>query len=87
MDTKMKLKVIWDDLLTSDEHAINDESDFFSSGGTSLKAMELVQKIEDTFGIKYSLVKVAKSASLKTMSDEIQSLIDKKVGSVYEGAI
>jgi len=44
------LKKIWCDLLEIDHSNINDDDDFFSSGGDSLKAVFLIVDLEKAFG-------------------------------------
>ncbi|AJS57207.1 HAD-IIIC family phosphatase [Paenibacillus sp. IHBB 10380] len=60
-----KLSNIWNDVLGNEVRGISE--DFFNSGGSSLKAMALVSRINQELHVKMSIVEVMKYPVLKDM--------------------
>lgn len=66
---EQKLTSLWQEILKLDQIEWND--DFFSIGGDSLKAAILAFKIEEAFGINFSINEVLENSSLQSMAGRI----------------
>lgn len=69
-DIDLILIDIWEELLGRKP---NSNSDFFELGGNSLKAVQLVSRIEDQFGLKMSVESLFINRKLKQMSRLIEN--------------
>ncbi len=55
-ETRTKLAELWTGLLNVDE--VTDDSDFFVCGGTSITAVHLAARIQQTFGVPVDAVEI-----------------------------
>jgi amino acid adenylation domain-containing protein len=65
-DTESKLVAIWKELLQSDR--IGPDSNFFESGGHSLLALQLADRIGKAFARKPPLVELLRAATIRSMA-------------------
>lgn len=70
--TEEKLAAIWSELLGTERIGVQD--DFFKLGGHSLKAMNLISKVLQAFGVKLELSSLFESSTLEALA----SAIDRK---------
>ncbi|OBZ12712.1 non-ribosomal peptide synthetase [Bacillus sp. FJAT-26390] len=70
--TEVKLASLWSELLGAERIGIHD--DFFKLGGHSLKAMSLVSKVFQAFGVKLQLSSLFENATIGALA----SVIDRK---------
>jgi acyl carrier protein len=69
-DVHSKLAEIWKS--TFGQQAIGMTGDFFQLGGTSLQAVHLFAKIEETFGVKLPLSTLLRATTIKDLSEAIR---------------
>lgn len=68
-----KLLKIWSEVL---EHSIKDiDADFFAMGGNSLRAIQLLNRIEKNIGVSFQLKELLEYSIFCELSDEIQNRI------------
>jgi acyl carrier protein len=67
--TQAKLATLWCDLLECREATA--DSDFFDCGGTSLTAVHLAARIQETFSVSVDAIEVVVERKLGRMSDLI----------------
>jgi acyl carrier protein len=66
---------IWRDVMAAPA-ADTDES-FFAAGGTSLRAVQLVRRIEDAYGVSIPLAEIYDDGSIDRLTEIVeQSLLD-----------
>ncbi len=68
-DTEKTLAKIWTEVL--EEPSFGIEDNFFALGGHSLKAMQIVVRIRDTFGLELSLKTVFESPTIEKLAEKI----------------
>ncbi|TCW37425.1 bacitracin synthase 3 [Laceyella sacchari] len=68
-ETERKLAAIWEDILGIKRIGITDQ--FFESGGHSLKAMQLIARIRDQFGVEMSFQDAFDYPTIKEMASYI----------------
>nr|AKL78827.1 GLNRPS8 [Glarea lozoyensis] len=74
--TETRLKDIWEVVLTKHilvSHTINEDSDFFHSGGNSMILMALQSSIKQHFSVSLPLVKLFEESTLRRMASCIES--------------
>lgn len=69
-EIKERLKEIWMQLL--DVECVNDDDNYFWLGGTSLIAMKLISRIEETFSITFSLEELFEHTVFEQQVDYIR---------------
>ncbi|WP_315833534.1 non-ribosomal peptide synthetase [Bradyrhizobium prioriisuperbiae] len=89
---ELELSTVWSELLEVDAKRINRNSNFFELGGNSLKAMELVMRLQDRFSIndvfKYpELDELARRIEYNFGEDEERLLIEFYASSAERVAI
>jgi amino acid adenylation domain-containing protein len=67
-----QLVKIWEELLQKDRIGIKD--DFFVLGGHSLKATQLIVRVEENFGIKVDLKSVLSKPTIEGLAENINTL-------------
>lgn len=72
-ETEKILASIFAELLKAE--SISAEDDFFMLGGHSLLVMQLISRISASLGVKVSVATVFQSATVETLSREIETLI------------
>jgi fengycin family lipopeptide synthetase D len=65
-DIQEKLAVSWQNLLDCGE--VTGESDFFECGGTSIAAVYLAARVQDTFGVPLDALEVVLERTLGKIS-------------------
>ncbi|MCQ4083497.1 phosphopantetheine-binding protein [Streptomyces sp. RB6PN25] len=55
-DAQTKLAALWADLLNCEE--VTGDTDFFDCGGTSITAVHLAARIQETFGVSVDAIEV-----------------------------
>lgn len=70
-DIEFRLTAIWQEILGVQQVGVQDN--FFSLGGHSLRAAQLVMKIHEAFHISISLKEVFQSPTIKQLADQIAS--------------
>ncbi len=83
-DTERKLVAIWSQVLGVDPQAISMSSNFFELGGRSLKAVELVSKINKAFGLHISVNKIFRHSTVSELLGLIPQSSDKQETEVIE---
>lgn len=82
-ELEFKLCKIYAEVLRLDENKISIKDDFFKLGGTSIVAMNLIQKINTEFGLQLAVTFLFVTRSIEMQSTKIQQLLDYS-GSGYE---
>ncbi|KAI0539815.1 hypothetical protein GGR58DRAFT_523962 [Xylaria digitata] len=76
--TERSLAISWRSILVNSHvpaiNSIGAESDFFSVGGNSLLLMRMQAKVEETFGVRPSLIQLFSATSLRGMASTIDTL-------------
>ncbi|MFA0964356.1 amino acid adenylation domain-containing protein [Roseivirga sp. BDSF3-8] len=72
-DMQKELAGIWQEVLNKDKIGIRDN--FFSLGGNSLKATQLVSRLEDHYEVAVELTDVFSNASVETLAEHMQAVI------------
>jgi len=67
-----QLANIWSEILGFDNISI--ESDFFETGGHSLKAYTLTSKVHKEFGVRFPLAEIFKTSTIRSMAEYITAL-------------
>ncbi|KAJ2995834.1 hypothetical protein NUW58_g1161 [Xylaria curta] len=77
--TERSLAISWRSILVNSHipaiHPIGAESDFFGVGGNSLLLMRMQAKVEETFGVRPSLIQLFSGTSLRGMATTIDALM------------
>jgi acyl carrier protein len=73
-ETEKQLVKIWSEVLRSKEEEIGLESDFFALGGDSIKAINLISKIQKTFGCKFLIAEIFKHSKITYQVNKIDLL-------------
>ena len=73
-DTEKKLVKIWSEVLRAKEEGIGLESDFFAMGGDSIKVINLISKIQKTFGCKFLIAEIFKQSKLTYQVNKVNIL-------------
>ena len=73
-DTEEKLVKIWSEVFRVKEEEIGLESDFFALGGDSIKAINLISKIQKTFGCKFVIAEIFKHSKIVYQVNKIKVL-------------
>jgi amino acid adenylation domain-containing protein/non-ribosomal peptide synthase protein (TIGR01720 family) len=73
-DTEKQLVKIWSEVLRAKEEEIGLESDFFALGGDSIKAINLISKIQKTFGCKFLIAEIFKHSKITYQANKIDLL-------------
>ena len=68
-----RLARIFESVLLQEEGDVRRDDDFFDVGGHSLAAAELVEVVEDAFGVRLSMQAVLKNPTVAGMCDEIEA--------------
>jgi amino acid adenylation domain-containing protein len=81
-DTKLQAQLVglWEQVLGQDQVGIHD--DFFHQGGDSIKALRMVQKVNDLLNIKLSPVEVYQAKTIASFSDFIEHSYDSENANV-----
>lgn len=66
-----KLAEIWEELL--DMAPIGIKNDFFAMGGHSLKAIQLISRIDQEFGVKMNLITLFNEPTIEKVAEEIEN--------------
>jgi acyl carrier protein len=72
--TEKQLVKIWSEVLRAKEDEIGLESDFFALGGDSIKAINLISKIQKTFGCKFIIAEIFKHSKIDYQVNKIKVL-------------
>ena len=75
-DVEKKIAAMWQELLNVDNVGINDN--FFRLGGHSLLAFNFIFDVQKAFGVNISLKHLSSDKTLKTIANQISSVIDNK---------
>ncbi len=70
-DIEKELVSLWSSVLNIKKSIIGRNSNFFTLGGHSLKAMSLLQKVKSVFGIEVSLNTIFQKVTIKQFADFI----------------
>ena len=73
-EVEMTMLGIWSELLDMEKSTISTDSDFFELGGQSLKAMTLVNRINNTFSTALQIDDVFTKSTLGKLSDLVQKM-------------
>jgi tyrocidine synthetase-3 len=68
-----KLAEIWADILFMEKSLIGIDSNFFESGGHSLKAAQMVSRIHKVFNVRVPLPEIFRTPSIRGLSEYIKS--------------
>jgi amino acid adenylation domain-containing protein len=72
-EMEMQLAAMWQDILTVNRAGTNDN--FFTLGGHSLKAMQLIARINKAFGINYNLGTLFSKPTIRETAAEVQAAL------------
>lgn len=72
-DVRNKLTALWGEILDSE---INDDSDFFECGGTSIDAVYLAAGIQESFGVAVDAIEVVIVRKFHDLASLISSRLD-----------
>lgn len=75
---------IWGDVMGAPA-ADGDES-FFAAGGTSLRAVQLVRRLDDAFGVEVPLAVVYTEGSIDRLTEIVEQALLDDLGELSEGA-
>ncbi len=73
-ETEEGMVTIWSGLLSISEDKISTDADFFEMGGHSIKAVHLINAVQDSFQVKLQLSDIFNNPKLKAQAALIQSL-------------
>jgi nucleoside-diphosphate-sugar epimerase len=71
-DTEMRLRSIWEQILTLNHRKVTAETDFFHVGGSSLLLLSLQARIREVFNINMPLIRMFESSTLGAMAHRIE---------------
>ncbi|MCP5055055.1 MAG: amino acid adenylation domain-containing protein, partial [bacterium] len=83
-EIEQELVQLWADILNLDKNEIGRDSDFFKSGGHSLKATLLIAKISREFNVKISVPEFFKFSTLRKMARHIETVAGEKFSAIDE---
>ena len=69
--TEKQLATLWSEMLSLPEEDVHKQTDFFSSGGHSLRAAELSNKIRQSFGVRVSIADIFQHTVLSDLAGHI----------------
>jgi acyl carrier protein len=83
-ETEGKLAEIWSEILGVEKDVIGIDSDFFESGGHSLRATVLVSRIHKELGVKVLLTDIFMAPTIRGISDLIRVVKNRQEAAVDE---
>ncbi|WP_181795265.1 acyl carrier protein [Streptomyces sp. WELS2] len=74
-DVRGELTVIWQQVFGIDEAELDPEESFFEIGGTSVQAVQLMTRIEQTFGVKVPLPVIFTEGSIEGLTAAVEEAL------------
>ncbi|MCS3796551.1 amino acid adenylation domain-containing protein [Niastella sp. OAS944] len=82
-EVEQSLLRTWSQLLHRDEEAIGTTDNFFEAGGHSLKAMQLLMRIQNEFKVRISLPDFFKKPTIQSLAESIRQ----RPGTIWNGIV
>jgi acyl carrier protein len=81
--TEIKLAILWEETLGISEAGIDD--DFFSMGGHSLLAVQLIYRIRQHFLVEIALVQLFEARTIQHLANCVDALLNSRLNDMEEG--